>query len=235
MKDGIYQNSLHPRAMYLDDGAWLNGHLSVRDLPSAQDCKAVGVDRFRLILPETAAPPDGWQLVKKTLLRSVPVQKIGSTPLNNLASFRSIKKGSVDWETWINAHWTAYQHNHIDNPPANLSFMECEQVFGGDDLQPDNGVGLFQTNKLVGLASLRTSEESLSVAQAGWIATWGPNAAELIDGALNWVMVRAKILGFSEVEIEADDNDLCLWQRLQNLPTLRDETFLTWQQMVSKT
>lgn len=233
MKDGIYQNSLHPRAIYLDDGAWLSGQLSVRDLPSAVECKTLGADRFRIILPETAAPPKGWHLVKKTLLRSVPVQKVQPAHQLGHASFRSIQKNGVDWKPWINAHWRVYKSNHKDNPPANLSFQQREQVFGGTDLQPDDGVGFFQANKLVCFASLRISEDKEAVAEAGWIAAWGPNHAKLIVDALNWIVTRAQILGYSEVEFEADDNDLYLWEGLLGLPSLRDEIYFTWQQNVA--
>jgi hypothetical protein len=232
MKDGIYQNSLHPRAIYLDDDAWLSGRLSVQDLPSAAECKTLDADRFRIILTENAAPPNGWHFVKKTLLRSVPVQKIKPAFQLNYATFRFIQKDGGDWKPWINAHWRVYKRNHKDNPPANLFFQQREQVFGGNDLQPGNGVGLFQANKLVGFASLRISEDRQAVAEAGWIAAWGPNHTKLIKDALNWIVMRAQILGCTEVEFEADDNDLNLWQGLLELPSLRDEIYFTWQRNV---
>jgi hypothetical protein len=232
MKDGLHQNNLHPRAIYLDEDAWLSGRFSVLDLPSATECEALGADRLRIILPETAAPPNGWHLVKKTLLRSVPISKIGHIPLTGHASYRSIQKNGSYWKPWINAHWRVYKRNQKDNPPANLSFQQREQVFGGNDFQPDNGMGLFQANKLVCFASLRIREDSEAVAEAGWIAAWGPNHAKLIEDALNWIVARAQILGYSEVEFEADDNDPYLWQGLLELPFVRDEIYFTWQQNV---
>jgi len=235
MQDGIYQNNLHPRAIYIDDDAWLSGRLSVRDLPLVEECKALGADRFRIILPEIAAPPEGWHLVKKTLLRNVPTSKTDNTPLTGDASFRPIQKDGHDWKFWIDAHWAVYKRNHKDNPPADLPFQQREQVFGGDDLHPDNGVGLWNANKLVGFASLRVSDDQKSVAEAGWIAAWGPNQAKLTTDALNWIVARAQILGYSEVQFEADDNDLNLWQGLLGLPSLRDEIYSTWQQNVADT
>jgi hypothetical protein len=234
MKDWLRQNNLHPRAIYIEDDAWLSGRVSVLDLPSASECKAFGADRFRIILPETAAPPNGWHLVKKSLLRSVPISKTGPIALTGHGYYRSIQKNGVDWKPWIDAHWRVYKRNHKDNPPANLSFQQREQVFGGIDLQPDDGVGFFRANKLVGFASLRISKDKEAVAEAGWIAAWGPNHAKLIEDALNWMVTRAQILGYSEVEFEADDNDLYLWEGLLGLPSLRDEIYFTWQQNVGK-
>ena len=102
-------------------------------------------------------------------------------------------------------------------------------------MHPDNGVGLWNANKLVGFASLRVSDDQKSVAEAGWIAAWGPNQAKLTTDALNWIVARAQILGYSEVQFEADDNDLNLWQGLLGLPSLRDEIYSTWQQNVADT
>lgn len=226
---GFFRNPLHPLAVYLDDRAWQNGQLSQFDLPSAKECQAHGVDRFRIILPEKIAPPEDWQLVKQTLFRHVPVKDCKVEKCETKISLRTVSRDDWFWNKWITAHWRIYRRNHKDNPPANQSLKQREQIFGGDDLHNGNGVGIWLGDRMVGFASLRTPANEFDAAESGWIGAWGPSKTELVQCGLNWTISHARGLGFAALDVEVDDTDRILWHQVVKLPTVQDKIYTTWQ------
>lgn len=229
------RNPLHTEALYLEPAYWQACADAKRQppFPLAQDLE--GIRRLRVVLPQTAIPPRGWQLLRETVVRTVPVLAaqtflpIVQCPVEELLS---PTPSHPAWHDWITLHWQCYEKTHQDNPPRKTSFAEQEALFAGDDLQQDNGVALFQNDELFGFSSLRLTNDASPSAEFGWTGT-SQNAPETsYQTLMGAVLQKAAKLGFETITFEADSTDLTAWAMVALRPSVDDRRYFTWQKQI---
>jgi hypothetical protein len=223
-----HRHALHTEALYLNAVHWLASADPNHLPPSPIDLN--GIKRLRVILPESASPPRGWQLLRKTVVRTVPVlTSLKTLPFARSADSIVLSPAHPEWQNWIKLHWDCYDKTHQDNPPRKTTFAEREALFAGPDLHENNAFGLLHNRQLVGFSSLRRGPLPSGAAEFGWTGI-APNApSNTYQTLIATVIANSAILGFETIDFEADSTDQAAWSLLTILPSEVDTYFATWQ------
>jgi len=233
MASVYFRDSLHVEALYLSDTFWQAQGKPGQPAPEPRADELAGIRRLRIVLPTSSAPPHDWIRIKQTTLRQLdPVFGAAIWPDLELDGFdlRVLERNSDDWQRWIDLHWQRYLETHRDNPPRSLDPDERGDVFGGEDLAVGTAVGLWENDRLVGFASLRSvSAESADI---GWVGARGNEPVRACKAVTKWVIGQACRLSLQSIEIEVDDSDEQLQAILPGLPSDRDDIFVTWEKPV---
>ncbi|MEJ2022778.1 MAG: hypothetical protein P8X43_12290 [Maritimibacter sp.] len=171
----------------------------------------------------------GWRKVRHTVIRAVPVHETpGPAPDPRLHILPDDQSTAI-WSDWVEAHWRHYQATHTDNPPV-LPSGGPRALFLGDDLEAGNAVALIEAGRVVGFASLRAVAGEC--AESGWIAA--PGIREGMATLWHWMMRRARALGVSVIELEADDSDPDLWALCATLSAERETRYVIWETRIEE-
>lgn len=222
----FYRNPLNPTAVYIDEMGLDLETFNVSDFGAQIRTIGPKATRLRLSLPSAKPAPRGWQKIKETRLRKVPLDQVTPRP----TSARVVRKGAAGWRDFVLAHDRYYRAAHQDNPVAPLNFDQMQKIFADEDLIEDCAFAVFEEDTIRVFGSLRDIDVPNKRAEAGWVGAANLHDEFGFSEIFAAIFQSATCLELTHIEVEADTTHPALWWYVDRLPCDGEDRFVTWEQ-----